>query len=123
MQTAIVQDQLAKMNLDGWLLYDFQGLNPIARKLVGLKSGLLTRRWFYWIPRTGSPAVLCHRIEQHGFQSLEGRLCPFKSWDEMIQLLKEVLQGASSIAMEYSPNCSIPYVSRVDAGTVEMTRR
>ena len=65
---------------------------------------------------------MCHRIEQHGFQSLEGRLCPFKSWDEMIQLLKEVLQGASSIAMEYSPNCSIPYVSRVDAGTVEMIR-
>ncbi len=122
MQIEIVQEQLAKMGSDGWLLYDFQGMNPIARKLVGLRGNLLTRRWFYWIPRRGKPSIVCHRIEQHGFQSLDGRLHPFKSWDEMIQILKEVLQGATTIAMEYSPNGSIPYVSRVDAGTLEMVR-
>ena len=122
MQTEMVQNQLAKMGLAGWLLYDFQGINPIARKLVGIRGSLLTRRWFYWIPQFGTPAIVCHRIEQHGFQSLEGRLYPYKSWDEMIQTLKEVLRGATTIAMEYSPNGLIPYVSRVDAGTMEMAR-
>ena len=122
MQRETVQEQLAKMDLDGWLLYDFQGLNPIARKLVGLRGNLLTRRWFYWIPRIGEPAIVCHRIEQHEFQSLDGRLHPFKSWDDMIRILKEVLQGATTIAMEYSPNGSIPYVSRIDGGTLEMVR-
>lgn len=122
MQIAVVQEQLARMGLDGWLLYDFQGLNPIARKLVGSRGNLLTRRWFYWIPQKGSPAILCHQIERNGFQCLEGHLRPFKSWHEMIQTLKETLQGFNTVAMEYSPNCSIPYVSRVDAGTLELVR-
>jgi Xaa-Pro aminopeptidase len=122
MQIITVQEQLEKLRLDGWLLYDFQGLNPIARKLAGLHGNLLTRRWFYWIPRKGIPSVLCHRIEQHGFQSLEGSMHVFKSWDEMIQMLGRILKGAGTIAMEYSPSCSIPYVSRVDAGTLEMVR-
>ncbi|MCI0628724.1 MAG: M24 family metallopeptidase [Acidobacteria bacterium] len=114
-----VQDQLSQAHIDGWLLYDFQGLNPIAKKLVGLQGGMLTRRWYYWIPKQGEPCVLCHRIEQQGFAALNTRLQTFKSWQEMVESLKQMLEGHHSIAMEYSPLCSIPYVSRVDAGTVE----
>ena len=114
-----VQEQLRQANLDGWLLYDFQGLNPIAKKLVGLQAGMLTRRWYYWIPKQGQPSVLCHRIEQFGFANLNTQVRTFKSWQEMVETLKQMLEGHNTIAMEYSPLCSIPYVSRVDAGTVE----
>ena|SRR2546427_6606145 len=114
-----VQEQLRKTNIDGWLLYDFQGLNPIAKKLLGLKGHLLTRRWYYWIPKQGSPAILCHRIERHSFSALTGQAYIFKSWAEMHEGLQAILQGHETVAMEYSPQCSIPYVSRVDKGTVE----
>jgi Xaa-Pro dipeptidase len=122
MQIERIQEQLEKLQLDGWLLYDFQGSNPIARKLTGLQSLLLTRRWFYWIPRQGSPSILCHRIERHAFNSLEGDTISFKSWEEMIQGLQGILSGSQTVAMEYSPQCSVPYVSRVDAGTIELIR-
>ena len=71
---AEVQEQLQKMNLDGWLLYDFQGLNPIAKKLAGLQGNLLTRRWYCWIPRSGTPIILCNQIEKHNFEALPGAL-------------------------------------------------
>lgn len=122
MHTSEVQEQLRQANLDGWLLYDFQGLNPIARKLVGVGEHLLTRRWFYWIPKTGSPVVLCHRIEQDGFPEVEGQFQLFRSWKEMHSGLQKVLEGAAVLAMEYSPQCSIPYVSRIDAGTMELVK-
>ena len=80
-----VQEQLRQANIDGWLLYDFQGLNPIAKKLVGLQAGMLTRRWYFWIPKQGEPCVLCNRIEQFGFTSLNTKVRTFKSWQEMIE--------------------------------------
>ena len=114
-----VQIQLKQAGVDGWLLYDFQGLNPIARKLLGVQGNLLTRRWYCWIPRRGDAVILCHQIEQQGFRWLDLQVRVFKSWTEMMDGLKDLLHGHSTIAMEYSPLCSIPYVSRVDAGTVE----
>ncbi len=117
-----VQERLKAMKLDGWLLYDFQGLNPIARKLLGLQETLLTRRWYCWIPAQGPMTLLCHRIERQGFEPLPARRVLFSSWEEMQAGLDRLLQGSLRLAMEYSPHCSIPYVSRVDAGTVEMLR-
>ena len=117
-----VQAQLKAMKLDGWLLYDFQGLNPIARKLLGLQEALLTRRWFCWIPSQGSMTLLCHRIERQGFDRLPASTVLFSSWEEMQAGLERLLQGSRRVAMEYSPHCSIPYVSRVDAGTLELVR-
>ena len=117
-----VQAQLKAMKVDGWLLYDFQGLNPIARKLLGLQEALLTRRWFCWIPSQGSMTLLCHRIERQGFDRLPASTVLFSSWEEMQAGLERLLQGSSRVAMEYSPLCSIPYVSRVDAGTLELVR-
>lgn len=114
-----VQDQLRRAQLDGWLLYDFQGLNPIARKLVGVHASLLTRRWYFWVPKQGEPSLVCHQIERHAFRALSARILTFKSWAGMLEVLGKILEGCQTIAMEYSPLCSIPYVSRVDAGTVE----
>ncbi len=120
MNISEVQEQLKHSNIDGWLLYDFQGLNPIAKKLLSLQGRLLTRRWFCWFPRQGTPTILCHKIEQGGFHSLEMPIRVFRSWTEMHEGLKSILEAARILAMEYSPQCSIPYVSRVDAGTVEL---
>ena len=117
-----VQNQLNQAGIEGWLLYDFQGTNPIARKLLGIKGQLITRRWFYWIPRTGEPLALCHKIEQQAFSSLGVNVDTFRSWQEMVSGLKRHLSGSQTIAMEYSPFCAIPYVSRVDAGTIELIK-
>ncbi len=117
-----VQAQLKARQLDGWLLYDFQGLNPIARKLLGLQDAMLTRRWFGWIPSQGPMTLLCHRIERQGFEHLPASSVLFSSWEEMQAGLERLLQGSRRVAMEYSPQCFIPYVSRVDAGTLELVR-
>lgn len=117
-----VQAQLKAMKLDGWLLYDFQGLNPIARKLLGLQDAMLTRRWFCWIPAHGPMTLLCHSIERQGFEQLPAPSVLFSSWEEMQAGLERLLQGSRRVAMEYSPQCFIPYVSRVDAGTLELVR-
>ncbi len=117
---AEIQEQLRNQRLDGWLLYDFQNLNPISKKILGLQGNLLTRRWFCWIPSSGQPEILCHLIEKHSFTSLGAALRTFKSWEEMLKQLENLLAGNSKIAMEYSPKCSIPYISRVDGGTLEI---
>ena len=67
-----VQNQLNQAGIEGWLLYDFQGANPIARKLLGITGQMITRRWYYWIPKTGDPLVFCHKIETAGLLSLRG---------------------------------------------------
>lgn len=83
---------------------------------------MLTRRWYCWIPANGSPTLLCHHIERQGFQHLSVEIACFSSWKEMEAGLSKLLNTSQRLAMEYSPNCFIPYVSRVDAGTVEMVR-
>ncbi len=118
-----IQQALRSANLDGWLLYDFRGLNPIAARLAGLPpEGHFSRRWAYWIPAHGQPAWLLHRIEMGPFRERPERLVGYVSWQELRQALRELLGDAHRIAMEYSPENAIPYVSRVDAGTIELLR-
>ncbi len=118
-----IQQALRSANLDGWLLYDFRGLNPIAARLAGLPpEGHFSRRWAYWIPAHGQPAWLLHRIEMGPFRERPERLVGYVSWQELRQALRELLGDARRIAMEYSPENAIPYVSRVDAGTIELLR-
>ena len=102
------------------MFYDFQGANPIARKLLGIAGQMITRRWYYWIPKMGDPLVFCHKIERQAFSPLGVHVDTFRSWQEMVSGLERHLKGSQTIAMEYSPFCAIPYVSRVDAGTVEL---
>lgn len=118
-----IQDALQAADLEGWLLYDFRGLNPIAVRLAGLPpEGHFSRRWAYWIPAQGQPAWLLHRIEMGPFLNRPERLVPYVSWQELRQGLRSLLGDARRIAMEYSPQNAIPYVSRVDAGTIELLR-
>ena len=121
-----VQAALRADGLDGWLLYDFRGLNPIASDVtaVGKQGGhLATRRWYYLIPATGEPRGLVHKIEKNSLAHLPGATARYAGRDQLEAGLRTLLTGIHRVAMEYSPGCAIPYVSRVDAGTVELVRQ
>lgn len=121
--TERIQKTLAEHHLDGWLLYDFHGQNPIARRVARFpEDRFATRRWFYFLPARGEPIAIVHAIESHHLDHLPGRKLVYAGWREMRERLSEATAGANRIAMEYSPKCNIPYVSRVDAGTVELLR-
>jgi Xaa-Pro dipeptidase len=119
-----VQKALKEEGLDAWLLYDFHGSNPIARRLTGLDAGgkMTSRRWFYVIPAAGDPKKLMHAIEPYNLDHLPGSKTIYSQRDTLTLGLEHVLGGLKRVAMEYSPNNSIPYISRVDAGTVEAVR-
>jgi len=118
-----IQTLLRTAGLEAWLLYDFHGINPIARRVIGLgEDRFATRRWFGLIPAEGEPTWLHHAIEAHLFAHLPGRRVPFVSYRELQEELRTALKGLKRVAMEYVPGGAIPYISRVDAGTVEMVR-
>ena len=116
-----IQRALRDTRLDGWLLYDFHGSNPIASRLTGVDRGahLTTRRWYYLIPAQGEPRALVHAIERHNLDPLPGSKIVYSGRAQLESGLTDLLRGVKRVAMEYSPGCAIPYVSRVDAGTVE----
>ncbi len=120
-RAALIED-----GLDGWLLYDFRGLNPIALDLtrVSQQGGhLATRRWFYLIPASGEPRGLVHAIESQTLAHLPGRTERYAGREQLEAGLKRLLSGVHRVAMEYSPECAIPTISRVDAGTVQLLQR
>jgi Xaa-Pro aminopeptidase len=123
MDIAAIQKALKEHDLDGWLLYDFRGSNPIARSVIGFdERQIATRRWFYLIPSSGEPLALVHVIEPQALRGAPGRALVYRSWRELESLLEQGMSGLRRVAMEYSPGAAIPYVSRVDAGTIEMVR-
>jgi len=114
---------LAEFDLDGWLLYDFRRTNDLACQVLEIPAHkLLTRRFFYWIPRNGTPIKIVHRIEEQSLAHLPGNTRPYATWQELDFELRNAVQGSLKVAMEYSPRNAIPYISKVDAGTVEMIR-
>ncbi len=136
-----MQAAIAESGLDGWLLYDFHGTNPIARGVLGFNAladaPKTTRRWFYWIPASGEPLKLVHRLEPHALDHLPGRADIYLTWEELERKLAETIaggrarsgpsagagaSGAPRVGLEYSARARLPYVSRVDAGTVELVR-
>ncbi len=125
LDVAAVQAALKADGLDGWLLYDFRGQNPIAAEITAVnKQGghLATRRWYYLIPASGDPRALVHAIEKRSLAHLPGAARRYAGRDQLERGLRDLLAGMRRIAMEYSPECAIPYVSRVDAGTIELVR-
>ncbi len=120
-----VQQALREDGLDGWLLYDFHGSNPIATRLTDLATStkLATRRWYYLVPAEGAPRGLVHAIERHNLDALPGEKVVYSGREQLAAGLKQLLRGMKRIAMEYSPGNAIPYISRVDAGTVEAVRQ
>jgi Xaa-Pro dipeptidase len=116
------QQAIGESGLDGWLLYDFHGLNPIATGLLRLE-GMLTRRIFVLVPRTGVPVAITHAIEQGPWREwpVEWRKERYSSWRTLESLLASTVRGRR-VAMEYSPGDAVPYLDRVPAGVLEMVR-
>ena len=121
---AAVQQALKAEGLDGWLLYDFHGSNPIAARLLETTNGakMTTRRWFYLVPADGEPRGLVHAIERRTLDALPGEKSVYAGRQQLDAGLKQLLSGVTRVAMEYSRNCAIPYISRIDAGTLELVR-
>jgi Xaa-Pro dipeptidase len=117
-----IQAAIAAAGIDGWLLYDFHGINPIAGGLLEL-PGLVSRRYFVFIPATGAPSALTHAIEQGPWRDWPAgwKKTSYSSWQQLEAGVAALVKG-KKIAMEYSPGDAVPYVDRVPAGVVELVR-
>ena len=93
---AAVQDALKAEGLDGWLLYDFQGVNPIAPRVAGIgRDGghLATRRWFYLDSGGRRAPGLVHAIERHNLDHLPGPRRCTRAASQLEAGLKSLLAG------------------------------
>jgi Xaa-Pro aminopeptidase len=123
MDLPAIQGALCEAGLDGWLFYDHHHRDPIAQRILGLDAAAhVTRRWYYFVPATGEPRKLVHRIEQARLDTLPGTKALYSSWLELAAGLELLLAGSRRLAMQYSPNNALMIVSIVDAGTVEFLR-
>src|SRR5581483_8532758 len=123
MNLAAIQSALRERNIDAWLFYDHHHRDPIAYRVLGLSAGLMvTRRWYYVIPAQGEPTKLVHKIEAGHLDTLPGTKLQYSGWQELFEQMKKMLAAYRDIAMQYSPNNLIFYVSMVDGGTLEMIR-
>ena len=127
-RVAEIQAALRDAKLDGWLFYDFRHSDPLAYRILKLDEKMFaSRRWFYYVPASGEPVKIVQSIEQFKLDSLPGRKLVFRGWLELHARLKEALSATPKgskrrIAMQYSPMNDVPYISRVDAGTIELVR-
>jgi Xaa-Pro dipeptidase len=118
-----IQGALRAEGVDGWLFFDHHRRDPLAYRVLGLPTTTVaTRRWYYLIPATGEPRGLVNRIEPNSLAGLPGDVRAYSSWTEQVEGLRRLVAGCRRVAMQYSPRCAIPYVSMVDAGTLELVR-
>jgi len=122
-QIAEIQEAIRGEGLDGWLFFDHHERDALAYRVLDFRpAASVTRRWYYFIPAEGEPQALVHRIESSVLDPLPGNKFIYSSWSKQIDGLKSILGKSRRVAMQYSPNCAVPYVSMVDAGTVELVR-
>jgi Xaa-Pro aminopeptidase len=116
---ARIQAELAALDLDGWLLYDFRGQNPFARDAAGFgPERFLTRRWFCLVPREGAPRWIVHAIEEAQFRDVPGERLAYARRETLLERLREALLAAGPrrrVAMEYSPLANVPTIAKVVA--------
>jgi Xaa-Pro aminopeptidase len=119
-----IQAALRDAKLDGWLFYDFRGSDPLAPRILMLgEDASGSRRWYYYIPASGEPTKIVHSIERSKLDPLPGKRLIYRGWEEQHARLRETLSKKPlRVAMQYSPMNDVPYVSRVDAGTIELVR-
>ena len=117
----LVRTALGELGLDGWLLYDFRGINPITGRMIG-PIGFSSRRLFVFLPRAGEPVAIVHKIEQQPFADFPGRVILYATWESLHAAIAAVV-GGKKVAMEISPDDAVPYLDRVPFGVVELVRR
>lgn len=118
-----IQTALREKGVDGWLLCDFHNRDHLAYRVLGLDFKKMTsRRWYYFIPVQGEPIRLVSAVEPARLDALPGEKRFYRAWGELHNALKTMLGAPKKLAMQYSPLNNIPYVSIVDAGTIEIIR-
>ena len=123
-----IQAALRDAKLDGWLFCDFRHSDPLGYRILKLDNNMhASRRWFYYVPASGEPIKIVQSIEQFKLDSLPGRKLVYRGWQELHARLRKVLapkamESKRRVAMQYSPMNDIPYISHVDAGTIELVR-
>ena len=123
MDLTAIQSALKLAGIDGWLFYDFHNRDAIAARILKMDTNrFASRRWFYYIPANGEPQKLVHKIEPWRCDHLPGVKHVYLPWQQQQSLLKSMLGSAKKIAMQFSPNNAIPYVSIVDGGTIDLIR-
>lgn len=123
MITDRIQQALRESRLDGWLFFDHHRRDPLAYRILRIPDNVgASRRWYYLVPVEGEPRKLVHRIESGTLDSLPGRKEIYSSWADQKRRLAGLLDGCAEVAMQYSPDCAVPYVSLVDGGTIELIR-
>jgi Xaa-Pro aminopeptidase len=119
---ADIQAAVRAEGLDGWLFHDFHNRDLLGYRILGIDGAKFTsRRWFYLVPAEGEPIRLVSRVEPSRLDALPGEKRFYLSWRELADGLRGLV-GGRRVAMQYSPEDAIPYVSIVDAGTVELVR-
>lgn len=116
-----LQQALAEARADGWLLFDFQGVNPVLQQVLGIE-GFGSRRLFVWLPRDGEPVAVAHRIELQPLTGFAGRVEPYSQWEELHAALVKLVRGRR-VAMEISPDNAVPYLDRVPHGVVQLVQQ
>jgi len=123
MNLAEIQTALREEGLDGWLFFDHHRRDPLAyRVLKFTPNSIVSRRWYYFVPAHGEPVGMVHKIEAQTLSELPGAMSTYAGWNEMVDGIRRLLGAAKRIAMQYSPDCAVPYVAMVDAGTIELIR-
>lgn len=118
-----IQQAIREEGLDGWLFFDHHQRDPLAYRILKLKPGsIVSRRWYYFIPANGEPKGLAHAIEAHSIDGLPGERKTYSSWTDQVDSVRSMVAGCRRVAMQYSPDCMIPYVSLVDGGTIDLVR-
>jgi Xaa-Pro dipeptidase len=123
MDLSAIQAALRERNIDAWLFYDHHHRDPIAYRVLGLPTGqMVTRRWFYLIPADGEPLKLVHKIEPGHLDTLPGSKHQYSGWQQLFEQLEAILANYRDVAMQYSPNNLVFTVSLVDGGTIDLVR-
>jgi Xaa-Pro aminopeptidase len=124
---ADAQAFMRQRRIPAWLVYDYRGINPVFRSLVG-DVGHLTRPSWLLVPQSSDATLLllAHHVDAGRFTSrfspFELPVITYQSRRGMVSGLQRLLAGLDTVAMEYSPRAELPRASRVDAGTLELVR-
>ena len=123
MRLAEIQAALREEGLDGWLFFDHHKRDPLSYRVLQFTPGsMVTRRWYYFVPANGEPRGLVHRIEAETLKELPGNHSFYAGWQQLVKGIQALLGSSRRVAMQYSPDCAVPYVAMVDAGTIELVR-
>lgn len=123
MRIAEIQAALRAEGLDAWLFFDHHLRDPLAYRVLQFEPAQsVSRRWYYIVPAEGEPRGLAHKIEPEVLRDLPGDIRHYAGWKKQSEMLAWLVGDCRRVAMQYSPRCAVPYISNVDAGTVELIR-